>query len=439
MTGFPDREQIEARQLLLLQELVAELVPSNRFYTRKLEPAGLAGGVPDLAAFFARAPFTTKAELVDDQRAHPPYGSNLTYPLERYTRFSQTSGTTGTPMRWLDTNDCWGWMVENWVEVFRASGLTAEDRIFFAFSFGPFLGFWTAFEAGTRLNCLCLPGGGMSTGARLKAILDNRVTALCCTPTYALRMGEAAREEGIDLSESSVRTIVVAGEPGAGIPSTRRRIEALWPGARLKDHHGMTEVGPVTYECPAREGVLHVLESGYIAEVIDPETGAHAGPGEEGELVLTNLGRKGSPLLRYRTGDRVRRSDTVPCACGRYDLALESGIRGRTDEMVVVRGVNLFPSAFEETVRRFDLVAEYRVEVYTREAMAEVRMHLEPAPGCEAPAQLAREVEAALRAAFNLRVPVELVPPGTLPRFELKSRRWVRLDTVQEETGYGRE
>src|SRR5205085_10581111 len=148
-------------------------------------------------------------------------------------------------------------------------------------------------EAGIRQGCLCLPGGGMSSAARLRAILDNEVTVLCCTPTYAVRLGEVAVEEGIRLAESRVRAILVAGEPGAGIPATRARIERLWPGARLWDHHGMTEIGPVSFECPARQRVLHVMEERFIPEVLDPETLRPAEPGAPGELVLTNLGRVG--------------------------------------------------------------------------------------------------------------------------------------------------
>jgi phenylacetate-CoA ligase len=174
--------------------------------------------------------------------------------------------------------------------------------------------------------------------------------------------------------------------------------------------------------------VLHVLEAGFIPEVIDPQTERHVGPGEQGELVLTNLGRVGSPLLRYRTGDLVQRAAQTLCACGRYDLALEGGILGRTDDMVIVRSVNLYPAAVEEVMRRFDQVAEYRVEVLSERAMTELRIQLEPAPDCLSADRLGEAVAAALRAAFNLRIPVTLVPRGALPRFELKAQRWVRLD-----------
>lgn len=434
MSASVSRSQIEEGQLSALRSLVGAVIPSNRFYTAKWAAVGVTEAPESLAEFTSRFPFTRKQELVDDQADEPPYGTNLTFPIERYTRFTQTSGTTGRPLRWLDTTESWGWMFDNWVRVYEASAVTAVDRIFFAFSFGPFLGFWTAFDAGVRLGALCIPGGGMSSAGRVQAILENEVTVLCCTPTYAIRLGEVAAAEGLDLSRSPVRTILAAGEPGASIPATRARIEALWPGARVRDHHGMTEIGPVTYECPEREGVLHVIERGYIPEVLDsadhPVT-----PGSEGELILTNLGRTGSPLVRYRTGDLVKTAPTAPCACGSYELALEGGILGRVDDMVVIRGVNLYPSAVEEILRRFPEVAEYRVEVRSEGVLSEVAVELEPGPDCAGADRLCRSVEAALRGAFNLRVPVSLVEPGALPRFELKAKRWVYLGTEKHRAG----
>jgi phenylacetate-CoA ligase len=418
---------LEAQQLAKLRPLLAELLASNPFYAPRLRAAGVDASISSIEAFRARAPFTFKQDLVDDQAAHPPYGSNLTYPLERYTRFSQTSATTGRPLRWLDTPESWTWMLDSWARVFEAAGVTAADHLFFAFSFGPFLGFWTAFESAERIGCLCIPGGGMRSAMRVRTILDSGVTVLCCTPTYALRLAEAAAEEKIDLATSQVRKIIVGGEPGGSIPGTRAEIESRWPGARVIDHHGMTETGPVSYGCREQPGVLHVIESGYIAEIIDPTTGQALPLGETGELVLTNLGRVGSPLLRYRTGDLVRSAAELPCVCGSNDLALPGGILGRTDDMVVVRGINVYPSAVEDVVRAIGGVAEYRVEVHTRRAMPELSLKVEVAPDHADPAGLASRLEAAVSSALGLRIAVSTVPFGELPRFEMKARRWVKL------------
>ena len=425
----PDRAAIESTQLEQLRTLVAELIPANKFYTQKLQAAGVGFDVASLADFSKRYPFTTKSELVADQLAHSPFGTNLTYPLDRYTRFHQTSGTSGAPLRWLDTPDNWDSMCESWEEIFDSAGVSAGDRVMFAFSFGPFIGFWLAFETASRLGCLCLPGGGLSSAARLRLMRDNRANVLCCTPTYAIRLAEVAIAEKIETGSLGMKTIIVAGEPGGSIPATRAKLESLWPGARIFDHHGMTEVGPVTFECPKQPGLLHVIESAYYAEVIDPNTGQAA---PSGELVLTSLGRIGSPLLRYRTGDLVKLGarpstlDPRPCECGRHNLALEGGILGRVDDMIIVRGVNVYPSAVEEIIRRFNEVAEYCVHVSGAAALAELRVEVEPSDLCRDANAVGLQVQKALEMAFSLRVPVAVVAAGSLPRFEMKARRWVK-------------
>lgn len=400
-----------------LRALLRDLLAGNMFYQPILRDAGL-GDIDNLTPgdFFARVPLTTKAQLVEDQCANPPYGTNLTYPIEQYTRFCQTSGTTGRPMRVIDTAESWQALLDVWKVVFEQAGCAAGDRVLFAFSFGPFLGFWTAFEAAAQLGLLCLPGGGMSSSARLRLVEDNKVTAVCCTPTYALHLAEVAQREGIDLAGSSVQRLIVAGEPGGSLPAVRDRIELAW-GARLYDHHGMTEVGPVTYQDNARAGCLKIVEGAFIAEVIDPLTGKPVGPGTRGELVLTTLKRAAWPLLRYRTGDLVVQDATDP-------LRLVGGVLGRVDDMRLVRGVNVYPSAVDAIVRRFDQVAEYEVLIGQAGPMAELSVVIEPVGEQVDARALCGSVAEALRDALTLRVPVNAVEPGTLPRYELKAKRW---------------
>ena len=422
---FGDRLQIERAQLKKLRNLLKRVLPLNPFYTAKLAHFGPRPAVKDLQDFTRRFPTTTKPELIRDQLAHPPYGSNLTFPVERYLRCHQTSGSTGAPLRWLDTAESWQHLLGNWRRIFGAAGVTPEDRFLFAFSFGPFIGFWSALESALQLGCFCFPAGSMTSEARLKAILDHRITVLACTPTYALHLGDVARVEKIDLFCSAVRLILVAGEPGGSLPATRARLAVRWPTARVIDHYGMTETGPATYQCPAEPGVLHVIESAYLPEILQPGTLEPVGPGGTGELVLTTLDRLGSPLLRYRTGDLVRSGTRERCACGMHELALEGGILGRSDDMVIVRGVNVYPSAIDELVRGFGEVAEYRVTVDRREAMTELRIEVEPHSHCRNRAALAERLQQALQNALSLRVPVRPVASGTLPRFEMKAKRWV--------------
>jgi phenylacetate-CoA ligase len=299
--------------------------------------------------------------------------------------------------------------------VLAGAGERPADRAFFPFSFGLFVGFWAGFEGARALGALAIPGGGQDSPTRLAAMETLGATVLVCTPSYALHLLQVARERGIDVEKLPVRITVHAGEPGAGIPAVRARIETGW-GARAFDHAGMTEMGAYGYECEAQAG-LHVNESEFIAEVIDPATGAAS---QDGELVLTNLGRLGSPLIRYRTGDRVRLA-TTPCACGRTFRRLEGGILGRLDDMLIVRGVNVFPSAIEAIVRRFP-VEEFQIEVFRKGELDEVRVLVEVDGGETG----ARRVQEGLRAGLGLRLEVTPVATGSLPRFELKARRVVR-------------
>ena len=414
-----DREALRAHQWARLQALARAVHPANRFVTARWAAAGLAGP-DDLRTWddFAGLPFTLKSDLVADQAAHPPFGENLTYPLARYVRVHQTSGTTGTPIRWLDTQESWDWWIRCWGFVLRGAGLGPDDRVFFPFSFGLFIGFWAGFEGARALGALVIPGGGQDSVQRLAAIEALGATAICCTPSYALHLAEVARDRGLDLAKLGVRTTVHAGEPGAGIPAVRGRIEGAW-GARAYDHAGMTEVGAYGFECAAQAG-LHVNETEFIAEIVDPTTGA---PAREGELVLSSLGRLGSPMLRYRTGDRVRAAGG-PCACGRTFLRLEGGILGRVDDMLVVRGVNVFPSALEGIVRRFPAVDEFQIEVYRRQQMDEVRLLVEVVHGEET--RILAAVREAARVELGIRIDVAPAPARSLPRYELKARRLVR-------------
>ena len=415
-----ERPRLRELQLRRLQELFEEILPRNGFYARKFGGQRITGWDD-----FARLPFTTKAEITEDQARNPPYGTNLTYPLERYTKLHQTSGTTGkAPIRVLDTEQSWDWWARCWGHVYRGAGVGPGDRVFFAFSFGPFIGFWAAYEGARQVGAMTLPGGGMQTDQRLQFMLDNDVTVLCCTPTYALRLAELAEQQNINLAGSSIKATIHAGEPGASVPGVQSRIEHAF-GARCHDHTGMTELGATGFTCHEQAGV-HLIETEFVFEVVNPSTLEPVPGGAQGELVATNLGRAGMPLVRYRTGDLVQLDET-PCPCGRTFVRLAGGILGRADDMVIVRGVNVFPSAIEGVLREFPEVSEFRIEVFSKRSMAEVNVLLEPRPGAE-DHDLTTRVANRLNDRLLLRVPCQLVPPGSLPRFDLKARRLVRRD-----------
>jgi phenylacetate-CoA ligase len=408
-----DRQLIEAHQLARLQQGMGRVLDHNRFYTGKLLSDHQSLSLESFEEF-TQLPFTTKQELVADQERHPPYGTNLSYPLAEFVRLHQTSGTTGHPYKQLDTQESWDWWAECWTSVYSAAGVTRDDIVFLAFGFGPFIGFWSAYEGAKRLGALTVPGGGMDSLQRLLAMRDVGATVLVCTPSYALRLAEVAREHGLDTRDSTVRVTIHAGEPGASIPATRQRIEQAW-GARTFDHAGMTEIGAYGFTCEQQAG-LHVNEGEFIAEILDPRHHQPVREGETGELVLTNLGRWDSPAIRYRTGDLVRHG-SYGCPCGRGYLFLPGGILGRVDDMLIVKGVNIYPSALANILHRFPEVQEYRIIVTKEGALDAIALLVECPPG------LVPTLQETLHIALSLHVPVEAVAPGTLPRFELKARR----------------
>jgi phenylacetate-CoA ligase len=418
-----DRDARHARQGARLCELLTALRGRNPFYTRKLDAAGADPTRMRVPDDLARLPLTTKAEFVADQAANPPWGTALTFPLDHYTRYCQTSSTTGTPLRWIDTNESWQWVLDCWKAVYRAARVMPGERVFFPFSFGPFLGFWAGFEAGAQMGLQVIPGGGMSSELRLAMIAATMPSVVCCTPTYALRLAEVAEAQSPGwLASAGVRVVIVAGEPGGSIVPTRRRIERAWR-ARVIDHHGLTEVGPVSFECWESPGFLHVNEAEYICEVLEPGSERLVGDGERGELVITNLGRVAHPVIRYRTGDVVvlRRE---PCPCGRTFARLQGGVLARVDDMVNVRGVNVFPGAVEAVVREFAEIAEFRAVVRRKASLSTLALQIEVTPGADEATVCAR-VASQLRQALGLTVPVTIVPPESLPRFEVKGRRLI--------------
>lgn len=410
-----DRSEVDAA----LRDLVAAVLDSeNRFYGQRLRAAGLSDPARmTLSNFVEKCPFTVKQEIVDDHLANPPFGTNLCRPESEYTRISRTSGTSGVPMSWPDTAASWDSMLDAWQAIYEAAGVKiGEDRICFAFSFGPFLGFWTAFEAAVRMGCMAIPGGGLSSGARFAMIHEMGATVLCCTPTYALRLGEFVDRP------HQVRKIIVAGEPGGCVATVREQISRCWGGAEVFDHHGMTEVGPVSFEPPTARGNLALIPGVHFGEVIDSATGEEVEEGKEGELVITTLRRIDRPMLRYRTGDLVRKRFYE--VDGQHLLGFEGGVLGRIDDMVVVRGVNIYPGAIDAVLRKFPQVAEYQVVVREEGAMAEALVRIELHEG--SPSGVVDEIGSALRDVFSLRIPVELVECGGLPRFEFKAKRWLR-------------
>ena len=312
----------------------------------------------------------------------------------------------------VDTPRDWQWWINTWQFVLDTANVTSADVVLMAFSFGPFIGFWSANDALAARGAMVVPAGGLSSLARLELLRTSGASVVCCTPSYALHLAEVARQHDIDLTANNVDRIIVAGEPGGSIPTMRKRIEDHW-SARVVDHSGATEIGPWGYACQGDTG-LHIAESEFIAEFESVETKNKAKDGELSELLLTTLGREGCPLIRYRTGDLVR-----PLWKESGFVTLDGGVLGRADDMLVIRGVNVFPSAVEQILCGFPEVDEYRMIAFKNGEMDALRVEVEDT--LSAPERIARELNVRL----GLRIDVQTVESGSLPRFEAKGKRFV--------------
>jgi phenylacetate-CoA ligase len=417
------RDETAMLQFQKLETLLKKVYVSNPFYKGKFKQHGI--GPQDIRHLddLQKLPFTIKREFEEDQEKNPPFGTNLTDPLENYVQYHQTSGTTGKPLKFLDTKESWDWRGKVACYILKGAGVKKGDRILFPFNFGPYTAFWIMYEGAYQLGNLIIPTGGWNSLQRLECIIENKATVIPITPTYALALAETAKENGIDLASSSVKSLLLSGEPGALIPHVREKLQKIW-NARCFDYIGMTEVGTWGFQCTEELNGVHILESEFVAEVVDPETGIPVQDGEAGELVLTNLGRSCMPAIRYRTGDLVKIKKRI-CPCGRTFRILDGGVLGRKDEMIFIRGVNVFPNVLASFVEGYIQPGDnYQIEVYEEKGINEIAIKLEmrEREKCEA---IQRAIQDEIKKKLNLRVEVEVVSNGSLPKFDYKVKRFV--------------
>jgi phenylacetate-CoA ligase len=419
------REILEDTQLTRLKFLLDKVNRSNPFYVKKFNGHGVTPGDIQTLNDIVKLPFTSKIEFQEDQEKNPIFGTNLTEPLQNYVRYLQTTGTTGRPLKWLDTKESWAWSGRCSAMALWAMGVRPSDIVFFPFGFGPHAAYWGLFDGALQMGAMVIPGGGWDTLQRLECILDNQVTVLACTPTYALRLAEVSQGKNIDIRNSAVRIIVDGGEPGAMIPSIKKKIETAW-NAKFFDYVGLTEVRIHSFQCTLQESAVHLIETEFIPEVIEPDTGAHVKEGDIGELVLTNLGRSCSPAIRFRTHDMVK-FKKGPCACGRTFRMLDGGILGRRDDMIIIRGLNVFPGMVGNIVQKYLSVGdEYRIVAYTKGSLNQLKVLLDLSDESRKNGRkIENDVALDLRSSLEIRVEVETVAPTTLERSDYKSKRFI--------------
>jgi phenylacetate-CoA ligase len=424
------RVELEQHQLRKLRDQLNHVCERSPFYRRKFRAADIQPDDIRTMADVRRIPFTGKSELKQSQVDHPPWGDFACIAPEEAVRVFQTSGTTGTPVRiMLNRRDWHEHFYEQFMHFRCGYGLTEKDVLFVPFNYGLYIAWWGFQSSMEKAGLTIVPGGGLSSKARLQALLDWGATAICGTPSYLLYLAETARKNNIDLASSFIRKMVAAGEPGAGIPATRKVLESQW-GAECFDDIGSTEISNFGYECIKHQGT-HVAEALFLAEVLDTETLEPLADGEVGELVLTNLTCESMPLIRYRTMDLVR-FNRKPCACGRTNLRLEGGIVGRADDMFHFAGVNIFPSQIQSLLHEVDEFSqEYQLVVPAMGSGKRLKIRVEPANEQITSTQLRMATEYLIES-IKYRIAVtpemEVVEIGALPRVEGKARRIVRED-----------
>ncbi|UCF13906.1 MAG: hypothetical protein JSW59_10875 [Phycisphaerales bacterium] len=424
------RERLRALQLKKFRRIFQWAYDHSEFHRSLYKAAGIEPADIRSLEDVEHVPKVEKAMLRDMQSKVPfPYGDALCVPIEDVTELHQTSGTAGQPVYQPDTWQDWEWWSECWCYVLWAQGYRPSDRVFIPFGYNIFVAFWAGHYAAEKIGCEVVPGGVLETRDRVLKIQELNATAMMSTPTYALGMADTARDElGIDPASLTISKITCAGEPGASIPSTKRRIERAW-GARVYDHAGATEIGAWSYECAEQPGAIHVNEAFFLAEIEDLETGEiiHE-PGRRGKLIITALDRQAMPCIRFDSKD-VAQWTSDPCPCGRSFRMLEGGIIGRADDITKVKGVLLAPSAVEEVVRSFDgLGNEYKIVVDRVGHMDRITLKVEFAPEAQERRQLLEtKLKDRLRLKTNLRYDLEFHPHGTLPRYQVKASRFTDL------------
>ena len=424
------QEKLQMLQFKKFKSIFQWAYENSKFHRALYDAAGIRPG--DIGKFedIRRVPKVEKSMMRSIQCKDPfPYGDCLCLPLEEVSNFRQTSGTTGQPIYQADSWQDWDWWAESWAFILWAQGYRPSDRVFIPFGYNIFVAFWAGHYAAEKIGCEVVPGGVLDTQARILKIQELKPTAMMGTPTYMLGMADTAKSKlGIPPQQLGIKKITCAGEPGASIPATKKRMEEAW-NAKVFDHAGATEIGAWSYECLDQPGGLHVNDALFLVEIEDIETGEIIEePGRRGKMIITALDRMAMPCVRFDSKDVIEWDDK-PCSCGRTFRLVKGGVVGRADDITKVKGVLLAPSAIEEVVRGIDgLGDEFEVVVDKVGDIDRIVLKVELVPGSESNMkQVEAELQHQLRLKTNLGYAIEFHDFGTLPRYEVKARRFKDL------------
>jgi phenylacetate-coenzyme A ligase PaaK-like adenylate-forming protein len=428
VTETMPRDELAELQWRKLHTLLHHLYERSAFYRQRMDTADCRPDqVRSLDDYFKRFPILFREDMTKAELDSPPYGTLAAVDPKYGVFHHQTSGSTGAPpIRSFDTARDWTWVSDMWGTALTGAGVREGDKAIAAFGYALFIGFWGAHYGIQRMGCQMLSTGGLDTEKRIELIMDLGVNVFLTTPTYAIRVAQVAKQMGVDLAKDSpISLVVTSGEPRP--QSTRKIVEDVFD-AYVADTAGMTEVGTVVmFECVEDPGGMHIIETDVIEEVLSPQTQEPVGYGEQGVQVMTALGREGISVLRYWTNDLVVKQPYTNCRCGRTWDIYEGGIRGRADHLRKVRGVWFTPIMVEDLVRsKFPDVDEFQIKLANVQGIDALIIQLEPTISMprERYEDLQQRFAVEAKRALTLTPEVEVVSPGTLPRFEMKAKRF---------------
>jgi phenylacetate-CoA ligase len=422
-------EKLRELQLVKFKRILKWGYDRSKLYRNLYDEVGLTPEDVKTWDDIRKVPMIEKENYREAQYKEPwPYGDSLCVPLEDVTVYHQTSGTTGQPIFQPDTWQDWEWWAETWCQFLWAMGFRNTDRVFLPFGYNVFVAYWAGHYAAEKIGCEVVSGALLNTEERVLKMKELRATAFMATPTYVLGMADACRKMGMDPRGWGIKKILCAGEPGASVPTTKKRMEEAW-GCDVYDHIGATEMGAWGYECAYKPGGLHINEGFFLVELLDLETGEPIEePNKLGKIVLTSFDRMAQPCIRYDTKDVAMWGENS-CVCGRTHRLLKGGVQGRIDHITKVKGVLFSPVTVEEAVRSmYQLGNEYELIVKKDGEVDRIILKYELAPGYEGQEkELEADLAKILRIKANLNFIFESHPYGSLPRYQVKAKRFKDL------------
>jgi len=427
------RDEITAIQNDKLRALTPFLYENSRFYRRRFKRLGLAPSDIRTLEDLGKWPPVDKAEMVEDVQAHPPWGTYSTIDdaiwQERGWMLFSTSGSTGMPRVFRYTHVDRGYLEWANARALHSMGIREGDVVLPIGGYGPHVFVWGAVQAFVHMGIAVIPGGGLNATARTALIDRYKPTVLACTPSYALYLGRAMADAGLEPARSSIRMVFIGGEPAMGIVSTRERLESLW-GARVVEFYGCTEASPYAggFSCShssarGRESFTHLSEDLQIWELVDPDTQQAVPAGSRGLTVCTSLNSESSPQLRFLVGDFTT-FNTATCECGRSHVRAMGAMTGRADDLINLRGIKFFPSQIEQAVRAVPGTGdEFEIRLHTNPDGLDIMQLRVEHPDHRDGQALAEQLAAEIRTRCEVRADVEILAPDTLPKTEFKAKR----------------